>query len=378
MPFRIHYWGIIFFSVLLSIDLRADEDFANALKLLNSSKIEQCQKGLQIIKALGDNNNPKALLALADLYLEGRLLERNQRIAFELTERAAKLNLPEALNNLGVFHEKGIGTPMNLSLAYESYDKSSKLLFVPAIYNMAVCYDKGIGTSRNIVDAVELYIKAANKSHLQSQVRLGQLYKKTQPYESTYWYRLAADQGDSEALFEVAKAHLNGLGANQDYEAAFNYFLKAANKNHNDSMFEVGSLYMRGLGTEKNLMKAGRWILLSKSRKNARASKFSQKDFVYKFDLLIEIERASNGNITSLENLGWNYFSGKHIGIDRVESYAWFNLAAVSSDDKPILWAKSYVANHLSVDELIKAKLRAKQISSIYRFKKPSEPTRLH
>ena len=28
--------------------------------------------------------------------------------------------------------------------------------------------------------------------------------------------------------------------------------------------------------------------------------------------------------------------------------------------------------------ELIKAKLRAKQISSIYRFKKPSEPTRLH
>ena len=59
---------------------------------------------------------------------------------------------------------------------------------------------------------MELYIKAANKSHLQSQVRLGQLYKKTQPYESTYWYRLAADQGDSEALFEVAKAHLNGLG----------------------------------------------------------------------------------------------------------------------------------------------------------------------
>ena len=75
-------------------------------------------------------------------------------------------------------------------------------------------------------------------------------------------------------------------------------------------------------------------------------------------------------NITSLENLGWNYFSGKHIGIDRVESYAWFNLAAVSSDDKPILWAKSYVANHLSVDELIEAKLRAKQIFYLYNFKK--------
>ena len=72
-------------------------------------------------------------------------------------------------------------------------------------------------------------------------------------------------------------------------------------------MFEVGSLYMRGLGTEKNLMKAGRDFTIQ-IEKNARASKFSQKDFAYKFDLLIEIERASNGNITSLENLGWNYF----------------------------------------------------------------------
>lgn len=371
MPTRIDNLGVWCFVILLSINLRADEDFANALKLLNSPNSEQYNKGLRIIKELGDKDNPKALLAFADLHLEGRIVKINKKKAFELTERAAKLNLPEALNNLGVFHEKGIGTAIDLPLAYESYSKSSKLLFIPAIYNTAVCYERGIGTSTNIIDAVELYIKAANKSHLQSQVRLGQLYKKNQPNESVYWYRLAADQGDTTSLFEIAKAHLNGIGANQDYEAAFGYFLKAANKNHPDSMFEVGSLYLRGLGTEKNIQEAKRWILQSKSKKNARASKFNQKHFVYKFDILLEIEQACNGSITSTENLGWEYFSGKHVGIDRVESYAWFNLASETSDDKTNLWARSYVAKHLSLDELIKAKRRAKQISSIYRFRNP-------
>ena len=52
----------------------------------------------------------------------------------------------------------------------------------------------------------------------------------------------AADQGDEEAQFNLAHLYLNGLGVYQDFNEAFNWFLKAAQQDHNEAQYHVDAL----------------------------------------------------------------------------------------------------------------------------------------
>ena len=66
---------------------------------------------------------------------------------------------------------------------------------------------------------------------------LGALYDNGLGVEQDYakareWYEKAADKGNAYAQFKIGRAHENGLGVTQDYAKAMAWYQKAADQGH--------------------------------------------------------------------------------------------------------------------------------------------------
>ena len=338
-----------------------------AVKILNDNP----ENSVKILKSLTNAGDPNGMCLLAELYLEGKGVEKSHVNAIELLERAAKLNFAPAINNLGWLHDKGRGFKQDSTNAHNYYLKSAKLGFEAAQYNLANAYHHGRGVSRDLIEATHWYRKAAIQGNKDSQFALGKLYALKQPKESFRWMRMAADGGHAMAQCETAKAYLYGTGAPQNPGLAFDYFQLATKQDHPEGTFLLGKIYYEGYGTERNQQKGITLIKKAGSLGRQTASKLLPKLSVKKFNLLASLQNASEGDITSILDLGWNYLEGKNIGKNNAEAYAWFNLAAEFTGDKKHIWARSLVAKRLDVNELIDAKKRATQISELYNIKNP-------
>ena len=334
-----------------------------AVKLLN----ENPSNSVKILKSLTKAGDPNGMCLLAELYLEGKGVEKSHGKAIELLEKAAKLNFAPAINNLGWLHDKGHGFKQDSTNAHNYYLKSAKLGFEAAQYNLANAYHHGRGVSRDLIEATHWYRKAAIQGNKDSQFALGKLYALKQPKESFRWMRMAADGGHSTAQCETAKSYLYGTGTPQNPALAFDYFQLTAKQDHPEGTFLLGKIYFEGYGTERNQQKGITLIKKAGSLGRQTASKLLPKLSVKKFNLLTSLQNASEGDITSILDLGWNYLERKN----NVEAYAWFNLAAEFTGDKKHIWARSLVAKRLDVNELIDAKKRATQISELYNIKNP-------
>ena len=69
------------------------------------------------------------------------------------------------------------------------------------------------------------------------------VYQKPVDMRSYIWYR-------------IGKMHYYGLGTQQDYEKAFEWFLKSAQEGNRFSQYSLGNLYYYGNGTDKDLSQA--------------------------------------------------------------------------------------------------------------------------
>lgn len=78
--------------------------------------------------------------------------------------------------------------------------------------------------------------------------------------EGAKWYRLAADQGDADAQFNLGNLYNDGLGVPQDYKEAAKWYRLAAEKGTTDAQFNLGVLYSDGRGVPQDYREAIRWL----------------------------------------------------------------------------------------------------------------------
>lgn len=349
--------------------LKNREIFKKAVNLLGNNT----DQSIEILNSLAVKGDPNAMCLLAEIYISGRYIEPNYKRGITLLKQAEKIGFKPALNNLGWMYQNGKGVLLNENKAFEYFLLSAKSGLAEGQFNVADAYHHGKGVSIDLIEATHWYRKAAIQGNKDSQFVLGKLYANKQPKESFRWMRMAADNGHTTAQYETAKAYLSGNGAPQNPTLAFNYLELAAKQDQPGGNFLLGELFYDGYGTSRNQEKGISLIKKAGNLGNQTAIKILPKLSVKKFDFLASLQKASDGDTNSIINLGWNYFEGINIGKNNIESYAWFNLAAEFTGDKKHIWARSFIAKQLSLDDLIIAKKRAKQISSIYQFKKPSE-----
>ena len=70
------------------------------------------------------------------------------------------------------------------------------------------------------------------------------------------WYKLAASQNQTDAMFLLGKLYGNGRGIDKDVDKAFKYFKESADSGFIQSELPLGYCYLYGIGTAKDLVKA--------------------------------------------------------------------------------------------------------------------------
>jgi len=85
--------------------------------------------------------------------------------------------------------------------------------------------------------------------------------------------RLAAQQGDANAQFELGLMYFMGKVVPQNYVEAAKWYRLAAEQGHAKAQFNLGELYDLGLGVAQNYAEASKWYRSAKDPEFFAASK---------------------------------------------------------------------------------------------------------
>jgi uncharacterized protein len=188
---------------------------------------------------------------------------------------------------------------------------------------------------------------AAEQGNADAQYNLGLMYANGQGVQENHaeavrWFRLAADQGDAMAQYKVGLSYRNGWGLPKDYVEAARWNRLAADQGDAVAQLLMGLIYQRGEGVPQNQTEATRWYRLAAEQGNADAQyglgvmyafgsgvEVSQSDAVHWFSLAAE-----QGNIDAQVDLGISLSVGKGAVEDDREAARWLRMAAEAGNPR--------------------------------------------
>lgn len=147
-----------------------------------------------------------------------------------------------------------------------------------AWYYLGRLYQEGQGGfAVDLKRAEKLYHQAAEKGVTDAMLALADLYARGGggvPANfgiSRIWHEKAANAGDVNGMYLVAR-DLSGLnGLPPDYPRARVWFEQAASAGHGESMRALGDLYRNGQGVDVSMVEALKWYRLAVKAGNAEA-----------------------------------------------------------------------------------------------------------
>ncbi len=174
-----------------------------------------------------------------------------------------------------------------------------------ANYMLGLYYQDGKKTFKDQPKATQYLRQAAAKEHKEAQEKLLQTLtssKQSQDQdEAQILAKKLAAKTNAEATFQLAKNALN----RGEKEKAFELFQQAANLNHKEAMVQLGRSYLDGVGVEKEQTKALPWLE----------------------------KAANQGEKTAQELLGYMYFDGIGVIRDTKKSKEWYQKAEGQNSD---------------------------------------------
>jgi TPR repeat protein len=105
-----------------------------------------------------------------------------------------------------------------------------------AQFNVGLMYDNGQGTSKSKEEATKWYRLAADQGRSDAQYQLGHMFYRHDNYvEAARWFLRAADQGRADAQSSLGAMYAEGEGVPLDLVQALKWFILAAAQNHKDA-----------------------------------------------------------------------------------------------------------------------------------------------
>ncbi len=155
--------------------------------------------------------------------------------------------------------------------------------------------------------------------------------------EAVRWFRLAADQGDVGAQFNLGNAYIDGLGVPKDEREAVRWMRLAADQGFADAQFSLGFAFANGLGgVPKDEREAVRWYRLAADQQyavaqynlgvmyaNGQGVPKDEREAVRWYRLAADQQYAG-----AQYNLGVMYADGQGVPKNELEAVRWFRLAA--------------------------------------------------
>ena len=87
------------------------------------------------------------------------------------------------------------------------------------------------------------------------------------------WYKLAAEQGNVYAQYNLGQMYRRGQGVSQNYKTALKWYRLAAEQGHAYAQTNLGVMYGIGKGVIKDWVYAHMWLNIAASSGNKNAVK---------------------------------------------------------------------------------------------------------
>ncbi len=119
--------------------------------------------GVEDLAEKADKGDAKAQVSLANYFLYGTIVDKNEEIAAEYFAKAGDLGDVDAAYNAGVLYQKLDDTVEDSKKLAFKYFKIAANDNINAMYNLGACYVNGIGTRQDLVKAYYCFTKASEK-----------------------------------------------------------------------------------------------------------------------------------------------------------------------------------------------------------------------
>jgi len=189
------------------------------------------------------------------------------------------------------------------------------------------------------------------------------------------FYLTAAEGGDAEAQFISGGMYFKGLGTIKDFKKAFKLLHEAAKNGKSTAESEqiLGQAFLLGSGVPKNYQKALQWYQSAAEKGNKEAQ--NELGFLYFVGNGVEqdaekggdyfLKAAYNGLVVAQYNVGIMYYTGRGVKTaDLEKSYGWLNIAAANGH-QPARSAREYLESILSKEELARAQHYSDEILKV-------------
>lgn len=157
-----------------------------------------------------------------------------------------------------------------LSPMDETGGKAKKGKAAPAVASLETQYNAAEDAlDAHALDAVAKLRAVAEAGYPQAQYRLGYLYSGTgkylpeDPAQERLWMQKAADNGVTDAMYELGNDFYNGYGGPQDRPLAAQWYRAAAERGVVDCQFNLAFMYENGNGVPKDLVEAYKWYRIA-------------------------------------------------------------------------------------------------------------------
>lgn len=246
------------------------------------------------------NGTPVAQYNIAQIYFyrEGNISQGYNQ-ALHWYKKAAENNILAAYNQLGYMYEHRFGVSKDYKQALQWYLKGASQENTRCQHNLGVLYRNGWGVEKDLRAGVSY-----------SMYSLGLLYEEGGPglprdYNMEYkWHNKASKNGCTSAYYKLGYMCHKGLGGDQDFVRALNWYLEsqrnlhdaisqynaaniyynggrdmrpdyeqalhwykeAAENNYTNAQNQIGHMYQHGLGVSKDYKQALQWYYQERAR----------------------------------------------------------------------------------------------------------------
>lgn len=322
-------------------------------------QIDQVLKSYDLTKATDQ-------IALGERYLSGNVVDKDEKKAVELFEKAANQNSDIGMLKLADCYKKGVGVAQDNAKAFSLYEKSANMGNTDAMIALSDMYAGGDGFEKNMSKALFWKEKLAFKGNINAQkfilanqsvdyekagITADEAYKKGRDsyMEKSYgWakfcFERAISLGSKDAMFDYAKWLYEGNGITKDCNKAVEFLTQLGEENNVNAQRLLRTIYKENNGVAPDVKKEMYWA--SKAAENGDVD--SQVSLAYAYQNGIGVKKnkklafamyekaAEQGNQEAIKEMIYRYANGNGVKKEVAYSVVWFKKLSDSNTQMEI------------------------------------------
>ncbi|MGV2873046.1 tetratricopeptide repeat protein [Colwellia sp. E150_009] len=217
---------------------------------------------LMSLKLTAELGDPIAIYNLAHSYHHGTYSEVDLAQAKNWYEKAATTDSPSVRYKIGRMFESGVIFKKDINKAVEHYIFAAEAGDINAQANLGALYlakklPKNLAKKNSIKQGIRWSEKAAEQNSVQAQVNLAMTYQKglldkVDVNKAIYWFKAAAANNDAFSQYQLGLYYYHS----KNYKEAFYWFDLASELHNKEAMLYLSMMFDKGLGVDKNREKS--------------------------------------------------------------------------------------------------------------------------